>query len=363
MDAFRGLKKLGDKGFAIVYIALMLVVLVAFVSLAVDMGYMYVAKGQLQNAADAGALAGVAKLSNFAAARQAAKDFAEKNQAAGEQVKVDRNDTNDNGGDVVIGYWDKTAGTLANPVPAGKVANAVKVVARRNTETGTGISTDNKQVALFFGQVFNWGQMSAKSEAIACRPPKPSAPVVLCQDLCSKPTPFRVYFNQTQAKDPACGLDYTYTVGWTEFSATSHATDLGRNSVVAELIDGRQDIPLGLCGQTLYTNNGLGQVKNVLEDTFVAKRTPSSPGGTWTILVPIFGLCPSSVSWGERFTSLVQYAQITISDVSVPGGHSGTVPSTLPSCGGPDGYIEVLSISCEACETTNFLGDKASLVK
>ena len=351
MDAFRRIRKLNEKGFAVVYIALMLVVLVAFVSLAVDMGYMFVAKGQLQNAADAGALAGVAKLSDTVTARQSAKLFAEQNKAAGESVKVALNETNSADGDIVVGYWDKVTRTMSATVPTGKVANAVKVVARRTTETGTGISAENKQVDLFFGQVLNWGQMSAKAEAIACRPAKPSAPIVLCQDLCSSTAfPFKVYFNQTKATDPSGVLNPLYTVGWTEFSPTSRATDLGRNGTVAELIrDPEHEIPLGLCGQTLWTNNGLGNAIDVFHDAYIDQRVPAT--NTWTILVPIFEFCPSSVSFEEKFTTLVQFAEIVISDVKGPGGGSG------------ESYVEIQSINCEPCATTSFLGDKATLVK
>jgi Flp pilus assembly protein TadG len=64
MDAFGKLTKIlkDRKGIAAVYIALIMFVLVAFVGLAIDIGYMYVAKGQLQNASDAAALAGASSL-------------------------------------------------------------------------------------------------------------------------------------------------------------------------------------------------------------------------------------------------------------------------------------------------------------
>ena len=351
MDALRRMIKNDRKGFALVYIALMIVVLIGFVSLAVDMGYMYVTKGQLQNAADAGALAGVAKLSDTTAARQSAQQFAQENKAAGEAVKVDLNGANNANGDIVIGYWDKSTRTLSTTIPFGKVANAVKVVARRTSETGEGISPDNKQVNTFFGKVIDWGQMSAKSEAIACRPAKPSAPIVLCQNLCSATTfPFKVYFNQTLATNPSGVLDPTYTVGWTEFSATSKATDLGPNSTIAKLIeDPEHEIPLGLCGQTLWTNNGIGQAVNILHNAFVSEKDPST--GIWTVLVPIFQYCPAALSSTESYTTLVQYAEIGISDVKTPGGGSGT------------SYVEIQSINCQGCATAPFLGDKATLVK
>ena len=44
----------------IVFVALIMIVLIGFLGLAVDVGHLYMVKSQLQNAADAGALAGAA---------------------------------------------------------------------------------------------------------------------------------------------------------------------------------------------------------------------------------------------------------------------------------------------------------------
>ncbi|GFO64313.1 Tad domain-containing protein [Geomonas paludis] len=350
MDAFRRVRNNNQKGFALVYIALMVVVLFAFVGLAVDMGHMYLTKGQLQNAADSGALAGVSQLPNVTVARQTAKQFTERNKAAGETAKVDLNTTNSANGDIVVGYWDKKTRKLLPVVPFGKVANAVKVMTRRTSEAGTGISTDNKPVDSFFAQVMNWDTMAARAEAIACRPPKPSAPIVLCQSLCGVTTfPFKVYFNQTKAVDPAGVANPLYTVGWTEFSATSKATELGPNGTVAKLIkDPDHEIPLGLCGETLWTNNGLGKTIDILRDAYLAERDPSTK--IWTVLVPIFEVCPSSVSWGESFTKLVEYAEIDLIEVKT-------------TAGGGEAYAEIQRIDCQGCSTASFLGSKATLVK
>jgi Flp pilus assembly protein TadG len=95
----------GNRGIAVVYIALLLIALLAFVGLAIDIGYMYVAKTQLQNAADAATLAGAAKLtggidSSTSAfyeedARKEAWKFACKNKAATEKVYVQTNSSLD----------------------------------------------------------------------------------------------------------------------------------------------------------------------------------------------------------------------------------------------------------------------------
>jgi len=173
----RFVRRGGNRGIAVVYIALLLIVLLAFVALAIDIGYMYVAKTQLQNAADAAALAGAARLNgsgftNQTGARLEAQRFATKNSAAREIVSIDTNSNNiskDNNstydGDIILGYWD---GSSCNTSLIGnQVVNCVKVTARRTTENAAGISTNNKPVPTFFGKVINFNTINVSSSAIA----------------------------------------------------------------------------------------------------------------------------------------------------------------------------------------------------
>lgn len=86
-----------DSGVALVTVALFLVTLLLLLGLGIDIGYVYLVKGQLQAAADAGALAGAGEIyppndspppstfppPDFDAAKVAAQAFVEKNKAGG----------------------------------------------------------------------------------------------------------------------------------------------------------------------------------------------------------------------------------------------------------------------------------------
>lgn len=287
MDAFRRLSKTGQKGTALVYIALMIVVLIAFVSLAVDLGYMYVSKGQLQNAADSAALAGAAmNLGNSASVKQKAIEFAAKNKAAGDAVTITE-------ADVTLGNWNSTAtprfDTGRTPI------NAVRVVARRNV-AGAG-PAEQGRVQLFFGQIFSllpsggdgWGEMAASAEAIAARPPRPTIPIALCETPCSMApppsvaAPVKFYFKQSGATAPPPEL----TVGWTDFSFDSQATDLGPQSDIAKFIHGELHPP-DVCGKAIYTNNGVGEAVTELKQEFQA-QTAASGLPYWEVIIPILG--------------------------------------------------------------------------
>ena len=189
------IKCINNKGIAIIYLAITMVVLVAFVGLAVDVGYMYVAKGQLQNAADAAALAAAAKLQDpnsftQTAARDEAVAFAQKNTAAGDPVNVATDGSNalsdsttTNGNDITFGNWDTT---LTPNYLAGRTpVNAVQVRTRRTVSDD---ASPQKQVAIFFARVLRainmpgWTKMGSAAEAVACKffraspfPPLPGA--------------------------------------------------------------------------------------------------------------------------------------------------------------------------------------------
>ena len=163
-----------SRGSILVLITLSIVVLIALTGLVVDLGYMYSVKGQLQNAADAAALAGAAKLTptrpllqNYSA-HYSAQRFASLNNAAGEYVNVALNISNDTDGDIVVGCW--TGGpdiiTDSNCIEP----NAVKVIVRRTDEPGDGVTkAAPKQIPIFLGKILGdrWRQMSAKASAIA----------------------------------------------------------------------------------------------------------------------------------------------------------------------------------------------------
>jgi len=136
-------------------VALGLVVFVGFLAFGIDLGQMYVVRNDLQNAADAAALAGAAALVqdvnndgvaefNPDLARTAAKDCANKNRSLGAPAELTVADA-----DVVIGRWDLATKTLDTNAAPNQV-NAVQVTVRR---TGA----DNPQVQTFLGNALGAG--------------------------------------------------------------------------------------------------------------------------------------------------------------------------------------------------------------
>lgn len=222
-----GRLKFNNKGFAIIWLAFLLPMLIFVIAIVVDFGYMYVAKGQLQNAADAAALAGAARLNrgtvvsafdNYSGSRMEAWKIASSNKSAGKSVflvystvhnspdRTKLNIDNEWDGDIVVGNWSDTNGFRPREgvsLPSGTEINAVKVVARRtsdNAETNKRIG--NNPVPIIFGRILsalsnisflggasmNWTTMSAKAEAIAIKEKAEVLPIVVNEYWLDKDT-------------------------------------------------------------------------------------------------------------------------------------------------------------------------------
>lgn len=145
-----------QKGVSAVIVAILLAMLVCFAALAIDVGYLYVTRNELQNIADAAALAGARQLgiiylgmdysdhANYDVdangdrdiINYAAKNVALKNKAANLNINI-RDE------DISIGQWDGSNLTVTPLTP-----DAVRVIARRD-------DIANGPVTTFFAKIFS----------------------------------------------------------------------------------------------------------------------------------------------------------------------------------------------------------------
>jgi Flp pilus assembly protein TadG len=172
----------GSRGVAtILVVGIVAVFLIFFLVVGIDFAYIYVVRGQMQNAADAAALAGAALIADPQDvvqfdARDEAIEFAGKNTAAGETVVVVTNNSNSlsDGNDITVGFWDGSTYTRG-----GEPVNAIEVKTRRTEESPGG------PVGLFFGKLVGWPVMEVSRIAIAANPARAEAPIALCLDACT----------------------------------------------------------------------------------------------------------------------------------------------------------------------------------
>jgi hypothetical protein len=203
----------GRNGSAIIFIAVTLMILVAFAGLAIDVGYLYVVRGELQNAADAGALAGAQVLfddpdnpsdipgryvnagANAVAQRYVEDHFSENVMARAISIErghwsfatrtFTRNDLLDPW--ATVDLWKHTEAELdANP----DFINAVRVVTRRKRAEGSDPNDPNAPApSPFFINVVTNQAAEVSAVAVAyigfagtLAPFEVDQPVALCQD-------------------------------------------------------------------------------------------------------------------------------------------------------------------------------------
>jgi Flp pilus assembly protein TadG len=156
---------------------LMLPVFIGFAALAVDTSMIAVARGQLNTASDAAALAGAMGLSSenrvrgatdltteITAANSQAVAFAQKNTAIGSTPIISTNTSNSSTGQIVVGYLDTSSkgSTLNSSSSMTTKFNSVQVTLYRDSTHGGAVPT-------VFGQLmgYNGANLTVQSTATA----------------------------------------------------------------------------------------------------------------------------------------------------------------------------------------------------
>jgi Flp pilus assembly protein TadG len=151
-----------QRGATVIFIAVGMVMLLAFTALAIDIGYVLVVRNELQNDADAAALAGARDLfpanpkPNWTAAEAKATATIPLNKATNVALA---------NGAVQSGFWNLTgtpAGLQSKTITPG-VNDAAAVMVTVSKSAGN----NGGPVSLFFGPVFGINTMSVAASAVA----------------------------------------------------------------------------------------------------------------------------------------------------------------------------------------------------
>lgn len=382
MDA---IGRLNNKGAALVFIAVGLVVLLALAGLAIDLGYMYVAKAQLQSAADAAALAGAGRLDNMASftqysARNAAVSFAGKNTAAGSSVAISSDGSNaaSSSNDVTVGHWNGTSYT-AGAMPV----NAMEVRARR---TGAANEVEGKSlgessggpISLFFGKTFGFPKMGAAATAIAARVPKAGSYMYIGRHVCDAPM-----------SPPYSLAPVLSNMAWTTYDEGMTATSA--QDVKEKFFCPADKIPdAPVCGRALYSTGGTDNTvfqsvetdfydpiydeahktfKQDVNGNYILDAKGNRIVDTWTIIVPVSTQndptaqpTPQPV-WGYAKIRIIRACGAgTGNPCNATSGRS--YPDPTGSCGNSENDVVIDQIQCVDCPNSyTVLGARPGLVQ
>ena len=310
-----------QNGVTVILVAILMFVFLGIAALAVDLSNLYVVRNELQNAADAGALAGARFLYNDdgTAVNPGANGIAYAAATANKAlsitgaVAVDVNWTEGtNTGDVQRGHWsfglgDLPRGFYPNNSPVAvdlanvsteeldadvNFINAVRVVARRqDTPKGT-------PAASFFARIFGREYFTLSADAVAyigfagsLRPEDVDQPIAICKQSITSSDGEEYTCSTGRMIDSGSGTTHN-SGAWTNFS---QPCDTASASSVRPLIcgDGNPD--------TISFGDGMGTVGGMQDNVYSDLRdcwlstsgSSGPPTKAWRLALPVVD-CPAN---------------------------------------------------------------------
>jgi Flp pilus assembly protein TadG len=288
-------------GAVAIMVALLLIVFIGFAVLAIDLGHLYVVRNELQNGADAGALAGARFLYNDSGtavntgANQIAIDAATANKSEKTSVEV-------NSDEVQRGHWSFATRTFTPndstaPVDLWNVSteeldadinfiNAIKVVTRRQT----------LPAASFFARIFGHDSFQLASDAVAyigfagtLLPEDVDQPIAICAE--SLLIDGKYSCNIGRMINSGQNIDSSETGGWTSFNQDDPCTGGTNAQEVGGLVcgDGNPgDITLGA---DIATNGG--EIQSAFNKLIQCWKDTTGQTEPWNLTLPVV-TCPSN---------------------------------------------------------------------
>lgn len=379
-----------EQGSVLVYVAVGLVVFILIAGLAIDLGYMFVTKAELQNAADAGALAGAQKMkqagmphdASQSPARVAAKQIAQMNLAANSNVQLADDGTNtlSNGNDMTVGYWDSSNRTYTPGAAGTNIFNAMQVRPRRTNLSPAG------PVDTFLAKIRpELHTMEAAALGIAAFPPKASNYMAICPQACgtcnydpanpaidpNDPSTWPAACNNVFISQPSPDPGGTNSAD--KFAWSSLLNPVTSSSDLVRLLQSNEPAQ-NVCGKEIYTT--MGTLTDVLREMESNMYNPSYDGSNksknaagevteWWVEIPVTTSCPPGAAGGFDPKLVIGYAKIRIQAICSPGGGGAAYQSGSGEClTGYSGNVIYDRIMCVDCAYSDILtGTKVNLVK
>jgi Flp pilus assembly protein TadG len=298
-----------ERGATAVMFTVFLTGLVGLTGAAVDLGALYTAKAQLQNAADSAALAAANTMigtnANNAAVAQpgtalsSAQTYSAANQALGVALQL----KSPVGSDFTIGFWDSATGAF-DPNRTGLGINnpdwltGVQVKVRRDASANTPIKT-------FFAGIVGLKQveLSATSTAFLGFPGQVPAGTV---DL-----PIAVISTAiNNGNGPNCGTSLTFHSNNDQNSEwTTFFTWPANNPNVDKYVTGELPIPALKVGDQIDMTNG-----NLSNNTFQDLQNrfeANAVNGQWQVTLPVI----SAAGMGANLATVAGFCTFVITEV------------------------------------------------
>jgi Flp pilus assembly protein TadG len=304
-------------GVSLVLITVLLVVFVSFTALAVDISHLYSVRNELQNAADAGALAGAQVLYNNTGtvintgANTIAKSVATENKSENSPVEVNWTSGN-TGTDVERGHWSFGTGTTPGTFTPNDSTTVVDLWDFTTDELNSNTSFINAvrvktrrqstPAQSFFARIVGYSGFTLTAEAVAyigfagtLEPHDVDIPIAICKQALLATGEYTCSIARML---DSSGSSSSNTAGWTDFNQNSTPCSGGTNTSTLRTLIGApacnftgNPAPLVLGGNIALTNGVSNATLSDLYSCWVSRTGRTTP---WTVTFPVID-CPSNV--------------------------------------------------------------------
>jgi Flp pilus assembly protein TadG len=286
-------KMVDQKGATAVVVGISLVVLIGFAALAIDLAYLYVVRGELQNAADSGALAGAQVLyinngtqvnanANQTALNLVSANFSEQSPVAVQSIErghwsfATRTFTPNNSL-LPVSLWNVTAQQLDADL---NFINAVRVITTRRLNVATGLPEEP-----FFARIFGIPGPALQAVAVAyigfagtLEPATADQPIAICLQAITDPSTGTYTCGVGRMSNSGLTNENRQTAGWTNFTQAPCQT-ANTGSIRPFVCGSGNPGPLAL-GQGMGTTGGQVQtVYDQLRDCWTNPNTRVDTNG------------------------------------------------------------------------------------
>ncbi len=347
------LKLKQEDGVTAITIVLLLAILFGFSALALDIAHICLVRNELQNAADAGALAGARFLYNDdgssvnTSSNQIAYEAAISNKS--EDIPVEVHWSGDNSGDVERGHWSFSSGCFTpnsstEPVELwGKslmeldedpnFINAVRVKTRRQ----------NTPAASFFAGIFGFQNFSLSAEAVAyigfagsLAPFEVNEPIAICKEAIHINGRYRCDVGRMINSGSNPGHQ---TGGWTNFTQDPCET---ASAISIRPLVGKGNPVMIEIGKEMGTTGGMVEtaydllLQRWLNDLNLDTDGDGFPDRFWQITLPVIECAGNNVSPCSNLVGAVNVNIVWITRTDK--NQMREVPKKMENWSCPSGY-------------------------
>jgi len=319
MDLFHRMKSLNDQtGVTAIVVALLMVLFVGVAALALDIGHLYIVKNELQNAADAGCLAGARFLYDEdgedvnEGANEIAYEAAISNQSEINPVEVQW--SGGNTGDVVRGHWSFATRTFApndneDYVPLWDISpeeldaipnfvNAIRVRTRRQ----------NAPAASFFARIFGYENFLLSTEAVAylgfagtLAPRDVRQPLAICRESLLVDGKYSCSVGRMVTMGEI--VPGQETGGWTDFNQDPYASGPNPLTVASLVTQGQNPDPIILGLPMAVTGGDIPSAFTLLRDRWEDVTGRDDP---WGLALPVIECPGNNLGTSQRMVGAVR---------------------------------------------------------